>query len=92
MVAFTGEETRAIMEQSEGYHVREQSYALKALNVDSAGRLRVAAETATCTISSGTITTVTNLTNWGLLTATVRTQVDSMLDFNAGYRRNLVVS
>jgi hypothetical protein len=61
--------------------------ALKGLNYDAAGCLRVAA------VSNANITTVgtiTNLTNWGLRTATVITQQESQVAFQQGFRRNLV--
>lgn len=65
---------------------------LRRLSVDATGRLRV----GDVTITSGgvgsctTVTTLTNLTNWGLCSATAKSQWESQQAFQAGYRRNLV--
>jgi hypothetical protein len=69
--------------------------ALGKLNIDTSGRLRVSAEscaTHAVTITGGTVTTVTNLTNWGTMTAISRTQADTDIQYEQGYRRNLVVT
>lgn len=61
------------------------------LNMDASGRLRVASE-ATTLAANQDIRTLTNLTNWGLLTATARTQVDSYQSYQQGFRKNLTVT
>lgn len=62
---------------------------LKKLNVDSAGNLRVVPSS---TPNMTTLGTLTNLTNWGLRTATTITQQESFIAFQQSYRRNLVHS
>lgn len=61
------------------------------LNMDASGRLRVASE-ATTLAANQDIRTLTNLTNWGLLTATARTRVDSYQSYQQGFRKNLTVT
>jgi len=84
-----------------GLSERLMSRILKSLNVDSSGRLRVAAEsvanistitTVTTTNTVSAVTTLANITNWGLRTATALTQQESYISFQQGYRRNLVHS
>lgn len=72
----------------EGLVERTVMHILSRLNVDSAGRLRV----GDCTLTSGTVTTLTNLTNWGLHTATAKSQWESQMAYQMGFRRNLVVT
>ena len=79
--------------KQEGFIERIVFNTLKKLNTDSLGRLRVSAESAV--IASGTVTTVgtlTNLTNWGLSSATAKSQWESNLQYQSGFRRNLVIS
>lgn len=79
--------------KQEGFIERVVFNTLKRLNVDSAGRLRVAAESAV--IASGTVTTVTtltNLANWGLSTATAKSQWESHLAFSQGFRNKLTIT
>ena len=64
--------------------------ALQNLSLDSAGRLRIAAESVVS--HAVTLTTLTNLTNWGLRTATAITQQESDASYQQGFRRNLTVS
>jgi len=66
---------------------------LKRLSVDSTGRLRVGDAILTSGILTtvSTVTTVTNITNWGLSSALAKSQWESNLAFQQGFRRNLVV-
>lgn len=77
----------------EGLIERTVFNVLKRLNVDASGRLRVSSEATV--ISSGTVTAVTtlaNLTNWGLTTATAKSQWEGHQQYQMGFRRNLVHS
>lgn len=59
------------------------------LNVDSLGRLRVAAETATATVS-GTVTA--NVGVVGAVTAQGYSQLETMKGYHGSFRRNLIQS
>lgn len=67
---------------------------LKKLNVDSSGRLRVSAESVAShavTLSSTSVTTC-GTTSFAGMTVVAYQQLQSNMDFQMGYRRNLVVS
>jgi hypothetical protein len=76
--------------KQEGLIERIVFNTLKRLNVDSAGRLRVSAESVAS--HAVTLATLTNITNWGLSTATAKSQWESNVQFQSGFRRNLVIS
>jgi hypothetical protein len=66
--------------------------ALKKLNVDSTGRLRVSAESVASHAVTLSSTVVSAITAWGLTTATSKSQWESQLQFEQGFRKNLVIS
>ena len=74
----------------QGFIERSALNSLKRISTDASGRLRVAAESVAS--HAVTLTTLTNLTNWGLSTATAKSQWESHAQYQAGYRRNLVHS
>ena len=80
----------ATSDKQEGFSERLAFNALRRLSIDASGRLRIAAESVAS--HAVTLTTLTNLTNWGLSTATAKSQWESNLQYQSGYRRNLVKS
>lgn len=76
----------------DSFIMRSMRAVLSKLNVDSAGRLRVSAESAV--IASGTVTTVTNVTNLGNTTVIGMTIVAYQQHISrcGCFRDNLAVS
>lgn len=72
--------------------VRTMANTLRRLSVDGSGRLRVAAEANANITTVGTVTTAATIgsTAIGAMTAAVRAQMETHMDFQNGYGRNLV--
>jgi hypothetical protein len=70
--------------------VRTLLRVLGRMSIDTSGRLRTAVESSVSNvIASGTVTALTNITNWGLLNTTSRTQLDTYIAFQQGYGKNI---
>lgn len=88
MASFEPGNGAGIVKQS-GLFERFVYRTLQKFTFNAAGNLLV---TPSATPNMTTLGTLTNITNWGLRTATSITQQETMNSYQMGYRRNLIKS